>query len=111
MTIAFVKKIKVDGSPCRKCAEVEARLASAGLMPRIDRVVVADERDAQSEGMRLAAELGVDAAPFFVVHRGDGSRAVYTSYVKLLKEVLSVEPSESEEAVELLQKNKDIDFL
>ena len=110
MTIAFVKKIKVDGSPCRKCAEVEARLESAGLMGRIDRVVVADERDPESEGMRLAAELGVDAAPFFVVD-DDGARTVYTSYVKLLKEILSAPLSESEEAVELLQQNKDIDFL
>ena len=64
--ITLVKKIKLDGSPCRKCADVIGRLESGGLMSRIDHVVVADERDAESEGMRLASELGVDAAPFFI---------------------------------------------
>lgn len=110
MKITFVKKIKADGSPCRKCAEVEARLESAGLMGRMDLIVVADERDAESEGMRLAAEHGVDAAPFFVVTSASGL-VVYTSYVKLLKEVLSVETSDTEEAIDILKKNKDIDFL
>ncbi len=110
MKIAFIKKIKADGSPCRKCAEVEARLESAGLMHRMDSIVIADERDPSSEGMRLAAELGVDAAPFFVVTDG-ATQVVYTSYVKLLKEVLSAQTTEAEEAVDLLRKNKDIDFL
>lgn len=110
MAITFVKKIKSDGSPCRKCAEVEGRLASGGLLDRIERVVIADERDPQSEGMLLAAELGVDAAPFFVVTEG-GARRVFTSYVKLLKEVLSVKPSDTEEAMEILARNKDIDLL
>jgi hypothetical protein len=108
--ITFVKKIKSDGSACRKCAEVEARLQAAGLMSRIDHVAIADERAPDSEGMRLAAELGVDVAPFFIVTR-DGSRTVYTSYVKLLKEVLSASTTEEEEAKEILARNKDLDFL
>jgi hypothetical protein len=109
-TIAFVKKIKADGSPCRKCAEVEGRLEGAGLMARIDRVIVADERDPASEGMLLAIELGVDAAPFFVVTRGE-TRTLYTSYVRLLKEVLAAPTSEEEEAREILEKSGDLDFL
>jgi hypothetical protein len=110
VTVAFVKKIKADGSPCRKCAEVEERLQSAGLMARIDRVIVADERDPKSEGMRLAAELGVDAAPFFLVTT-NGVQTVYTSYVKVLNEVLNAATSEEEEAKEILARNDDLDFL
>jgi hypothetical protein len=110
MTVTFVKKIKVDGNPCRKCAEVEERLTTAGLMSKIDEVVIADERDAGSAGMRLAAELGVSAAPFFIVTR-DGARTIYTSYVKLLKEVLSAETTDSEDAVDLARNNRDLDFI
>lgn len=110
MSVTFVKKIKADGSPCRKCAEVEERLQAAGLMSRIDRVVIADERDASSEGMQLAAKLGVDAAPFFIVDAG-GTQTVYTSYIKLLKEVLEAKTTEEEEAKDILARNNDLDFL
>lgn len=109
MTVTFVKKIKADGSPCKKCVEVEERLKTGNLMGRIDRTVIADERDASSEGMRLAAELGVEAAPFFIVD-ADGTQTVYTSYVKLLKEVLEAKTSEEEEAKDILARN-DLDFL
>jgi hypothetical protein len=111
MSITFVKKLKADGTPCRKCVEVEDRLQSADLMSRIDRVVIADERDATSEGMRLAAELGIDTAPFFIVVTTSGDRTFYTSYVKLLKEVLEEKASSEEEAKEILANNKDLDFL
>ncbi|MGH8579668.1 MAG: hypothetical protein ACREVK_05930 [Gammaproteobacteria bacterium] len=53
--ITLVKKITADGLPCRKCAEVEVRLRESGLWARIDRVVIADKRDSDSEGMRLGA--------------------------------------------------------
>jgi hypothetical protein len=109
MTVTFVKKIKTDGTPCKKCVEVEERLQTGGLMGRIDRIVIADERDASSEGMKLAAELGVDAAPFFIVD-ADGKQTVYTSYVKLLKEVLEAKTSDEEEAKDILARN-DLDFL
>ncbi len=109
MQVTFVKKIKTDGSPCKKCGEVEERLVSAGLMSRIDRVVIADERDDQSEGMKLAAELSVDAAPFFIVEDG-GNRTIYTSYVKLLKEVLEAKTTDEEEAKDILARG-DLDFL
>ncbi|HEX2692162.1 MAG TPA: hypothetical protein VHN14_36380 [Kofleriaceae bacterium] len=108
--ITFVKKIKSDGSACRKCADVEARLQTAGLMSRIDHIAIADERAPDSEGMRLAAELGVDSAPFFIVTTG-GSRTVYTSYVKMLNEVLKAKATEEEEAKEILERNNDLDFL
>ena len=87
MHITFVKKIRADGEPCRKCAEVEKRLIDAGLMSRIDEVAIADERDPASPGMHLAAKYEVAVAPFFVV-REDGSERVYTIYFQFLKEVL-----------------------
>ena len=110
MPITLVKKIKADGAPCRKCAEVESRLEAEGLMPRIDRVVVADERDAGSEGMQLAATYGVDQAPFFMVER-DGSVQIYTVFYRFLKEVLNNQASEQEEIAELMQQNPDLDHL
>ena len=109
--IVFVKKIKADGSPCRKCAEVEGRLVKADLMKRIDRTVIADERDPGSEGMKLAAEHGVDEAPFFIVTDDAGTKTVFTSYVKLLKTHLEAPVSEADEGKDLLEKNKDLDFI
>lgn len=85
----MVKKIKADGSPCRKCADVEQRLMNAGYMERIDAVVIADERDAESAGMQLAREHGIDRAPFFIVEDEEGNTRIYTIYFQLLKEVLS----------------------
>lgn len=109
-TVTFIKKIKLDGSPCRKCAEVQGRLEREGLMSRIDHTVIADERDPDSEGMVLAAELGVDAAPFFIVDDG-GKRTVYTSYVRLLKEVLETKTTEAEEAAEIAAGDSGVDML
>ena len=109
-SVTMVKKLKLDGAPCRKCVEVEQRLRDGGLLERIDRVVIADERDPESEGMRLAAELGVDAAPFFIVAESD-RRTVYTSYLKLLAEVLAAPASELDEAKELAASGGDLDFL
>jgi hypothetical protein len=112
-TITFVKKILADGSPCAKCADVEAKLDSGGHRARIDETLVADERDAASPGMRLAAELQVDRAPFFVVAR-DGRREVYTSYLQFAREVLSAPAASSDaqaENEEILRNNTDLDFL
>ena len=67
MKITFVKKIKADGSPCRKCAEVQTRLEKDGHIEKIDRTVIADERDESSEGMQLAKQFEVERAPFFIV--------------------------------------------
>ena len=112
MHITFVKKILADGSPCRKCADVEARLRAADHWQRLDEVVVADERDPDSKGMRLARELGVDRAPFFVVVT-DHATTVYTVYLKLLREVLGADPEagSTAEAKELLQAHPELDLL
>ena len=89
MNITLVKKIKFDGEPCKKCQEVEQRLKDSNLMDRIDRIVIADERDPGSEGMKLAAEHQVELAPFFIVEDEQGDVTIYTIYFKFVKEVLS----------------------
>lgn len=88
MHIRFVKKIKADGSPCRKCRDVEQRLKNAGLYDKISEVVIADENNPQSEGMQLARQYRVETAPFFVVDDDTGGTKVYTIYFQFLKEVL-----------------------
>ena len=111
MRITMVKKVKADGSACRKCAEVEERLKSAGLWERINQVVVADEREPDSAGMTLARQHGVDTAPFFIVEDANGPARVYTIYMRLLREVLQMPVSESDEVAEILDRHSGVDML
>jgi len=111
MTITFVKKILEDGSPCAKCADVQRKLEESGYMERIDRVLEADERDPDSEGMKVAREHQVNRAPFFVVEREGQAPAVYTVYLKFVREVLEQETKESEELRDIMRDNSDLDFL
>ena len=82
----------------------------AGQLGRIDQTVVADESNPQSEGMVLAAEHGVDRAPFFVVERDGEPAQIYTVYFKFVKEVLDAETSEEDEIAEIMN-DVDLDFL
>ncbi|MDZ7684357.1 MAG: hypothetical protein U5O39_04615 [Gammaproteobacteria bacterium] len=111
MHITFVKKILASGEPCAKCADVEARLEKNGQMSRIDEVLVADERDPESPGMKLATELDVARAPFFVVREADEAPRVYTVYFKFAREILGKESSRSEQSKEILNDNPDLDFI
>ncbi|MCC5872280.1 MAG: hypothetical protein JJU22_07800 [Gammaproteobacteria bacterium] len=111
MKITFVKKILADGSPCRKCGDVQQRLEDTGQIDRIDEVLIADERDPTSPGMVLAADLGVSRAPFFVVEDG-GERKVWTVYFKFAKEVLGgKEGKASDAARDILDDNPDLDYI
>lgn len=92
MHITMVKKKLQDGSDCRKCAEATERLRSRGLWDRVDEVVWAREGDPTSPGMLLAARLGVDRAPFFVV-RDEGGETVYTSVLRLIQDRFGAETS------------------
>lgn len=83
MRVTMIKKRFADGHTCEKCAQAEDLLRRRGLFDRVDRVVWADETDASSEGMRLAAQYGVSLAPFFLVEEG-GQTSVYTSVLKLV---------------------------
>ncbi len=100
--ITLVKKIKADGSACRKCGDVLERIGRDDVWERIDRVVVADERDPASEGMRLAARHQVERAPFFIVERPGEPARIYTVYMRLLREVLQREGDERAEVAELM---------
>jgi len=111
MKISYVKKIKADGSPCKKCAEVTERLEKADQMQFIDEVIIADERDPGSPGMMIARDLAVDRAPFFVVEKDDGTKTVYTVYFKLVKEVLNQAGKEKEELKDILDQNDDLDYI
>ncbi|MGK0375409.1 MAG: hypothetical protein ACJA2E_001888 [Arenicella sp.] len=86
MHITFVKKILSSGELCNKCREVSERLESEGLIGSINHIAIADERDAQSEGARLAKQYGVVRAPFFLVEHGDQTVAfdVYFKFKKFM---------------------------
>ena len=107
----MVKKIKANGSSCRKCAEVEKRLETAGLTGRINRVIIADERDPETEGMRLAAKYNVDHAPFFIVEEDGKAPRIFTVYMQFLKEILEVEASEQETVKDIMEANPDLDYI
>ena len=105
-----MKKILASGEPCKKCKDVEDRLKRAGHWDRIDEVVIADERDAMSAGNRLAEELGVTRAPFFVV-KDHGELAVYTLFFKFLIEVLEAPAASRDADRDILENNPDLDFI
>ncbi len=86
--IYFIKKIKMDGTPCKKCAEVEQRLIENDYMRFINKTIIADERDLESEGMQLAKQYQVERAPFFIVNKTDQEPQIYTIYFKLVKEII-----------------------
>jgi len=83
----MVKKKLEDGRFCRKCVDVDSRLRKADLMQFIDEVVVADTQNPNSPGMRLAENLGVERAPFFVVQSPGKRDLVYTVYRRFLRDI------------------------
>ncbi|MBL1143241.1 MAG: hypothetical protein HND53_14600 [Proteobacteria bacterium] len=110
MNITFVKKIKADGTPCRKCAEVQSRLEKEGYIDKIDQTVIADERDMDSKGMQLAKQYNVNQAPFFIVEEENKETKVYTIYFKFINEILNGSSSEEDAVKDILDSN-DLDFL
>ena len=108
--ITFVKKILVDGSPCPKCVDIERKLVEGNHMESITEILIADERDPESPGMKLAADHQVTRAPFFLVEEA-GNIEIFTVYFKFLKQVLGGNSNTSAEAAEILNDNPDLDFL
>lgn len=88
MKITMVKKIMADGSPCKKCQEVQDRLESSGHINRIHQFVTAIDGDPDSTGALLADLYQVDRVPFFIVEEEGKEPLIYTIYFKLVKEVL-----------------------
>lgn len=108
--ITLVKKVLANGEDCRKCLDVMSRLEKDHLLAKIDDIVIADERDNNSAGMRLARQFDVQLAPFFLV-RGDEQTQVYTSYLALKRDVLKHNLNSSESALELMDAHPDLDFI
>ncbi|MBL4567187.1 MAG: hypothetical protein JKY85_04070 [Porticoccus sp.] len=111
MRITFVKKINLDGSFCKKCADVQQKMDAAGQNDMIDEVLIADERDPSSPGVELASLYNVERAPFFLVEREGEAPEIYTVYFKFVKEVLNQQTKEEDELKEILNDNPDLDFL
>ena len=88
MKVTLVKKILADGSPCKKCADVIDKLENSGQMKYIDEIIIADERDANTRGMQLAAKYNVKRAPFFIVEKAGQAPDIYTIYFKFVKVVI-----------------------
>lgn len=88
MEITLVKKIMEDGEECQKCGEVSERLKSGDELRFINKIVYADVRHPESEGSRLASDLNVEIAPFFIVEDG-GEKTIYKSYMLFKKKVLN----------------------
>jgi hypothetical protein len=79
--VVLVKKRLANGHWCARCGHVHSRLEQDGLSGLIDRVVVAEERDPDGEGMRLAWQYGVRRAPFFIVRYGSGESEAFDAYM------------------------------
>jgi predicted DsbA family dithiol-disulfide isomerase len=111
MHITFVKKIKTDGTPCRKCAEVQARLEKDNYIQKINEIVIADESNKNSKGMRLAKEHGIEQAPFFIVDDEKKGIAIYTVYFKFINEIFNKKINEKEIAKEILDADHNLDYI
>ena len=99
--ITFVKKILLNGELCKKCQEVSERLQKEDLMKTINHIAIADERDADSEGMRLAKQYDVSRAPFFLVEDQGGKVEVFDVFFKFKKFINQLNGVESKQASSL----------
>lgn len=95
MHITMVKKRLSNGQDCDKCARAEEILREKSLWERVKDVVWAVEGDPNSHGMIMASRFGVDAAPFFVIDNGQGRPQVYTSVLKLIKDLAEPVPPQA----------------
>lgn len=114
MRITLVKKVLADGEDCGKCKDVQQRLERGGYLDRIDRVLVADERNPSSSGWMVAAQYGVETAPFFVVRHNDGREQVFTVFMSFLHEILEGRgpaPADDPEVLAELAARNDLDHL
>jgi len=90
------------------------RLQDDKLFTTIDQIIVAKESDPDSEGMRLAAEFGVERAPFFIVEYENGEREVFDIYLKFRKKVATsahVAEEKTEDLVDLIEQFPELDYI
>jgi hypothetical protein len=86
--ITMYKRRLPDGSLCRKCVDIERRMARDNVWRHIT------EHRYIDAGSPIAARYGVDTAPFFVVH--GPVDVVYTSYLKLRQQQFRQTPSDDD---------------
>jgi hypothetical protein len=108
--ITFVKKIFLNGELCKKCAEVSERLERDGLLDFVNQIAIAEESDAESEGMRLAREYGVSRAPFFLVEEDDGTVHVFDIYFKFKKYLYYRAENRHEDLNSLIGRTADLEL-
>jgi hypothetical protein len=109
--ITFVKKIQSNGELCKKCKEVSDRLERDGLLDVINHIAIADERNIDSEGIRLAKHHHVERAPFFIVEDEDGSIHVFDIFFKFRDYVSNRQKVDREDLTDLIDRNPDLDFI
>ena len=63
----LVKKRLEDGSMCKKCNDVTAKLKADGLEKLVGGVSIVETTDRESDGVALAEHFEQDRAPFFLV--------------------------------------------
>jgi hypothetical protein len=99
-TITMVKKLTPDGTACRKCLDIEARLEQDGLIESIDEMMYMDPENPDGDpGTMLATKHGIKVAPFFVVRTTTGEvmeEDVYSVYMKMKREVFGKKATMSE---------------
>ena len=110
LKVTLVKKLLANGQFCAKCIDVQQKLEDSGYLALIDEVVIADETDPESKGMKLAEDLNVNYAPFFIVEQEGRSPMVYTVYFKLVKEVLNLKSGANQEIASIVGTATDDDF-
>lgn len=88
MHLTFVKKILADGTLCAACTKVNTQLSIDGIFKFINHIAIADERDIDSEGMRLAIQYQALRAPFFLLKENNQTQVI-DAYPKL-KDVLQI---------------------
>ncbi len=111
MHITFVKKIKADGTECRKCIEIQSRLKKDGYIEKINEIVIADENDENSAGLKLAKKYTVERAPFFIVEDEKNGITIYTVYFQFIKEIFGGRTTENDIAKDILDADNNLDFI
>ena len=84
--ITFVKKKLENGEWCAKCIDVSNRLEKDDTLKFVDRIVVADVNNTQSEGIQLALKHNMDRAPFFIVTDSNTTQ-IFDVYFKFKRHI------------------------
>jgi len=93
MKITMVKKNLPNNEPCHKCVAAIEVLKKRGHYDKIDREVMVEAGNPNSEGAELTRQHGMKRVPFFIVERDDGEVVVYKSVLRMIKELWAPRPA------------------